>query len=63
VDVKKRVGVITHKNVFVPRHDVLFLGLMYYLGGGAICVVLFYWFIETWSTKNAHPHALLILTA
>ena len=51
VDVKKKGGVITHKNVFVPRH-VLFLGLMYF----------FYWFIETWSTKNAHLHVLLILT-
>jgi hypothetical protein len=31
VDVKKGGGgVITHKNVFVPRHVVLFLGLMYY---------------------------------
>ena len=69
MDVKKNGGggggVITHKNVFVPRH-VLFVGLMYYLiwgGGGKICVVFFYWFIETWSTKNAHPHVLLILTA
>jgi hypothetical protein len=35
MDVKKgRGGVITHKNVFVPRH-VLFLGLVYsfFLGG------------------------------
>ena len=55
MDVKKKGGgVITHKNVFVPRH-VLFLGLMYSLGGGGggggggnnICVVFFYWFIET----------------
>ena len=34
MDVKKKGGgVITHKNVFVPRH-VLFLGLMYSFGGG-----------------------------
>ena len=35
MDVKQKEGVITHKNVFVPRH-VLFLGLMYsfFLGGG-----------------------------
>ena len=49
MDVKKRGGggVITHKNVFVPRH-VLFLGLMYsFWGGDNICVVFFYWFIET----------------
>jgi hypothetical protein len=60
VDVKKKGGggVITHKNVFIPRH-VLFLGLMYsfFLGGDKICVVFFYWFIE-----NAHLHVLLILT-
>ena len=50
MDVKKKGGVITHKNVFVPRHVVLFVGLMYYFflgGGGTICVVFFYWFIET----------------
>ena len=30
---QKGGGVITHKNVFVPRH-VLFLGLMYFFFGG-----------------------------
>ena len=48
MDVKKKGGgVITHKNVFVPRH-VLFLGLTYSFGGGGdkICVAFFYWFIE-----------------
>ena len=34
VDVKKRGGVLTHKNVFVPRHVILFLGLMYYFFWG-----------------------------
>ena len=48
MDVKNKGGVITHKNVFVPRHVVLYLGLMYYfVGGDKICVVFSYLFIET----------------
>ena len=41
--VKKRGEVITHKNVFVPRH-VLFLGLMYsfFLVGGTKFVLYFF---------------------
>ena len=45
MDVKKKGGggVITHKNVFVPRH-VLFLGLMYsfVFGGGTQFVLYFF---------------------
>ena len=29
-DVHLPISIITHKHVFVPRHVVLFLGLMYY---------------------------------
>ena len=44
MDVKNKGGggVITHKHVFVPRHVVLFLGLMYFWGGGGAKFVLYF---------------------
>ena len=63
MDVRKRGWVITHKNVFAPRHDVLFLGLMsyFFLWGGAKFVLYFFIGLLKHEELKMHTHMYYLL--